>query len=351
MASIKDVARRAGVSIASVSRVLNSSFPVTDQMRDSVYAAVKELDYRVDKRARSLRRRRSGTLALIVSEVGNPFFPGVLHAIERGADENDFSLFICNADEDVRRQRLHIESMIDQHIEGVIVMPVTADAAELEPLLKSAVPTVLLDRVVTTPVADSVLLDNEAAAALAVEHLYGLGHRRIGLVMVAGNPPADLRVLGARRAAARLGCEIGPEIAYVGELKESGGYSQVRAILAAPGRPSAIVFMNNPMAIGGLAAMRDAGLRLPHDMSTIAFDDVSWARLLDPPLTTVVQPLGEIGRTAIELLLDRIEGRTSGPPREVRLPGRLYVRHSTAEPGSLAAPARGVDSENGKGLP
>ncbi len=137
MASIKDVARRAGVSIASVSRVLNASFPVTEQTRESVFAAVKELDYRVDKRARSLRRKRSGTLGLIVSEVGNPFFPGVLQAIERAADDNNFSLFFCNADEDLRRQTLHIESMIDQHIEGVIVMPVTADPQALGTLLKA----------------------------------------------------------------------------------------------------------------------------------------------------------------------------------------------------------------------
>jgi len=332
MASIKDVARRAGVSIASVSRVLNASFPVTDQMRESVFRAVHELDYRVDKRARSLRRQRSGTLGLIVSDVGNPFFPGVLHAIERAADENDFSLFLCNADEDERRQRLHIESMIDQHIEGIIVMPVTADPSALEPLLKSNIPTVLLDRIVSVPVADAVLLDNEAAAEMAIAHLYALGHQRIAMVTVAGNPPGDLRLKGAHRAAARLGCEIAPAIDYVGELKESGGYSQMEAILGAQERPTAVLFGNNPMAIGGLAAIRDYALRLPQDFSAIAFDDVSWARLLDPALTTVAQPLGEIGRTAIQLLLDRIEGRTTGPPREIRLPGQLVIRNSTGSP-------------------
>ncbi len=330
MASIKDVARRAGVSIASVSRVLNASFPVTEQLRESVYAAVKELDYRVDKRARSLRRKRSGTLGLIVSDVGNPFFPGVLHAIERAADENDFSLLFCNADEDVRRQALHIESLIDQHIEGVIVMPVTADPVPLGPLLKSGIPTVLLDRLVTQPVADAVLLDNEGAAEMAIAHLHGLGHRRIAIVTVAGNPPGDVRFRGAQRAAALLHCELGPTIDYVGELKESGGYAQMQALLAAPRRPSAVLFVNNRMAAGGLAAIRDCGLRLPADISAVSFDDVYWAGLLHPPLTTVSQPLEEIGRTAIELLLDRVEGRVTGAPREIRLPGRLLVRGSTA---------------------
>jgi LacI family transcriptional regulator len=329
MASMKDVARRAGVSIASVSRVLNASFPVTDQMREAVYAAVKELDYRVDKRARSLRRQRSGTLALIVSEVGNPFFPGVLYSIERAADEAGYSLFICNADENERRQELYIESMLDQHIEGVIVMPVSADPAALEPLVRTQTPTVLLDRVVALPVADAVLLDNEAAAELAIAHLYELGHRLIAMVMVEGNPPADQRLKGARLAAAARGCEIGPVIDYVGELKESGGYAQMQAILAAPVRPSAVLFVNNPMAIGGLAALRDNDVRLPGDMSAVSFDDVSWARLLEPPLTTVMQPLNDIGRTAMELLLDRIEGRFAGRPREVRLPGTLLVREST----------------------
>ncbi len=329
MASIKDVARRAGVSIASVSRVLNSSSPVTDQLRESVHQAVIELDYRIDKRARSLRRQRSGTLALIVSEVGNPFFPGVLHAIERAADENGFCLYFCNADEDVRRQAVHIESMIDQRIEGVIVMPVTSDPAALGPLVKSEIPTVLLDRVVEEPVVDAVLLDNEAAAGLAIAHLHELGHRRIGFVTVVGNPPGDARLKGARLAAAALDCAIGPDPGYFGDLKESGGYAQMQALLAAPHPPTAVVFGNNRMAIGGLAALQDNGLRLPSDMSVVSFDDVSWARLTDPPLTTLMQPLDEIGRAAIELLLDRIEGRVTGPPRELRLPGTLLVRGST----------------------
>lgn len=337
MASIKDVARRAGVSIASVSRVLNSSFPVTDQLRDSVHEAVKELDYRIDKRARSLRRQRSGTLALIVSEVGNPFFPGVLHAIERAADENGFCLYFCNADEDVRRQAVHIESMIDQRIEGMIVMPVTSDPGALAPLFKSGIPTVLLDRVVASPLADAVLLDNEAAAELAVAHLHELGHRRIGFVTVAGNPPGDLRLKGAREAAAARGCEIGPTIDLVGDLKESGGYAQMRALLAAPFPPTAVIFGNNRMAIGGLAALQDRALRIPQDVSVISFDDVSWARLTDPPLTTVMQPLNEIGRTAIELLLDRIGGRVTGPPRELRLSAKLCVRGSTGDLSSRLA--------------
>ncbi|MBD5656952.1 MAG: LacI family DNA-binding transcriptional regulator [Candidatus Eremiobacteraeota bacterium] len=326
---IKDVARRAGVSISSVSRVLNSSFPVTEQMRESVYRAVKDLNYRVDQRARSLRRQRSGTIALLVSEVGNSFFPGVLHAIERAADENDFCLYFCNADEDERRQAVHIESMIDQRIEGLIVMPVTTDAAALTPLLENGIPTVLLDRVVTAPVADAVLLDNEGASELVIAHLHELGHRRIALVTIAGNPAGDSRLAGARKAAMARGCEIGPVIDYVGELKESGGYAQMQALLAAPVPPTAVVFVNNRMAVGGLAALRANGLRLPSQVSAVTFDDVPWADLIDPPMTTVRQPLNEIGRKAIELLLDRIEGRLTGPPREIRLPGTLLVRQST----------------------
>jgi len=185
---------------------------------------------------------------------------------------------------------------------------------------------------VNYPVADAILLDNEGAAELAIAHLRGLGHRRIAIVTVAGNPPGDLPFRGARRAAALLGCEIGPVIDYVGELKESGGYAQMQAILAAPVRPSAVLFVNNRMAIGGLAAIRDHGLRLPEDISAISFDDVYWADLLDPPLTTVMQPLEKIGRTAIELLLDRVEGRVKGASREIRLPGRLLIRKSTGPP-------------------
>ena len=305
-------------SIASVSRVLNASSPVTDQLRESVHEAVRELDYRIDKRARSLRRQRSGTLALIVSEVGNPFFPGVLHAIERAADENGFCLYFCNADEDepaasgpYRIDDGSADRGRDRPCRSARI-PLPSHRCS-----KGEIPTVLLDRVVAEPVADAVLLDNEAAAELAVEHLYALGHRRIAFVTVAGNPPGDQRLRGAREAAAARGCEIGPLIDYVGDLKESGGYAQMLAILAAPLPPTAIIFGNNRMAIGGLAALQDNGLRLPENISAISFDDVSWARLTDPPLTTVSQPLNEIGRAAVELLLDRIEGRVTGPPREL----------------------------------
>ncbi len=329
MASIKDVARHAGVSIASVSRVLNSTFPVTERTRDRVLLAVNELDYRVDQRARALRRRRSGTLGLIVSDVGNPFFPQVLHAIEAGADENEFSLFLCNSDEDLRRQRLHVDSMIEQRIEGVIVMPIVDDRAVLAPLIAARIPIVLLDRSVTGGQADSVLLDNHAGSELAVQHLYALGHRRIAMISVAGTPPGDERLEGARRALAAQGLVLDPDLAYAGELKESGGYAQMQALLGTPQPPTAVIVVNNPMAIGALVALRERGLRVPQDMSVVAFDDVSWANLLQPPLTTIQQPTRDIGNRALQLLIERVERHYLGPPRRVLLPPSLVEREST----------------------
>jgi LacI family transcriptional regulator len=337
MAGIKDVAARAGVSVASVSRVLNESKPVSAETRDRVLAAVRDLNYSIDQRARALRRRKSGTLGLVVAEVRNPFFSEVIHSIEAVAYESNYSLFLCNSNEDAERERFHLRAMQAQRIDGIIILPVTTSGRALLPLIKEQVPVVCLDRRVDDMDLDSVLVDNVAGARLAVSHLVALGHRRIGYI--GGRPltPEFERLAGYRQGLAAHTIPEDPDLVRRGDSLQPSGYTQARALLDLPTPPSAIFVINNPMALGALTAIRERGLRVPRDISVIAFDDAPWSALLDPPLTTIAQPTDMLGTAAARLLLAHIEGQYAGPAQHLVLPPRLIERASTDR-----APAAGA---------
>jgi LacI family transcriptional regulator len=329
MASIKQVAARAGVSVASVSRVLNHSKPVADETRDRVLAAVRDLNYSIDQRARGLRRQKSGTLGLVVSDVGNPFFSRVIRSIEAVTYESGHSLFLCNSDEDPERERFHMQVMEAQRIDGVIVLPVTNSGRALLPLLDHDIPVVCLDRGVDDVDLDTVLVDNVTGAALAVAHLIALGRRRIGIIGGRASTPGFERLAGYRQALAAAGIAQDPDLVRHGDFKEEGGCAEALALLNLPEPPTAIFAINHPMTLGALTAIRARGLRVPTDVSVVGFDDTPWAALLDPPLTTIAQPTDELGTAAARLLLERVDRHYAGPARRIVLPPRLVVRAST----------------------
>ncbi len=332
MADIKDVAARAGVSVASVSRVLNESKPVTGHTRDRVLAAVRDLNYSIDQRARGLRRRKSGTLGLIVAEVGNPFFMQVIHSIEAVAYQSNHSLFLCNSDEDPARERFYLEAMQAQRIDGIIILPVTTSGAVLLPLLRHQVPVVCLDRRVEDVEIDSVLVDNVEGAMMAVAHLVALGHRRIGYIGGRLVTPGLERLEGYRRGLAAHGLAEDPALTRQGDSMQESGHRETLALLDLAEPPSAIFAINNPMSLGAIAALKERGLRVPRDISVIGFDDAPWSALLDPPLTTIAQPTDELGTAAARLLLDRVNDGFAGAPRRVVLRPRLIERASTLHP-------------------
>jgi len=256
MASIKQVAARAGVSVASVSRVLNHSKPVADETRDRVLAAVRDLNYSIDQRARGLRRQKSGTLGLVVSDVGNPFFSRVIRSIEAVTYESGHSLFLCNSDEDPERERFHMQVMEAQRIDGVIVLPVTNSGRALLPLLDHDIPVVCLDRGVDDVDLDTGLVDNVTGSALAVAHLIALGRRRIGIIGGRASTPGFERLAGYRQALAAAGIPQDPDLVRHGDFKEEGGCAEALALLNLPEPPTAIFAINHPMTLGALTAIR-----------------------------------------------------------------------------------------------
>ncbi len=330
MASIKDVATRAGVSVASVSRVLNDSKPVADGTRRRVLAAADALHYSIDQRARALRRRKSGTLGLVVSDVGNPYFPDVIRAIEAVAYHSGHDLFLCNSDEDPERERFYIRAMIAQRIGGIIIVPVTFTSASLAPALRNDIPIVCLDRRVDDLQLDSVQIDNRAGGALAADALFDCGHRRIGAIVATRTTPGSDRLDGFAARLAERGAPLDAELVRDGEYKQSGGYAAARSLFALPDPPTALFVANHPMTLGALHAARERGFAVPRDMSVVGFDDTAWATFLDPPLTTIGQPTLALGTAAAELLIDRVEERYTGTARAIVLQPILMQRASVA---------------------
>jgi DNA-binding LacI/PurR family transcriptional regulator len=330
MASIKDVTELAGVSVASVSRVLNTSRPVAGATREHVIAAARQLNYSIDQRARAIRLKKSATLGLIVADVGNPFTAQVIRTIEAVAYRNGHDLFLSNSDEDADRERLHCQAMAAQRIGGVIVLPVTFSGAALAPLLSNGIPVVCLDRKVDDCALDAVLVNNDAGGTMAAVALYDAGHRRIGVIGASRTTPGRDRVIAFRRTLLERGVTLEDDLVREADYKEDGGYSETLAVLSYDIRPTALFVINHPMTIGALNAIRDLGLRVPRDVSIVSFDDPTWAQLLDPALSTVRQPTDQLGTCAAEMVIERMQGEHTGPARLVLLQPRFMDRASVA---------------------
>lgn len=332
MVTAQDVARRAGVSTSTVSHVLNGTRVVSDDLRERVLRAFDELDYEPNAVARSLKIKRSNTIGLIISDISNVFFTAIARGVEDVAQESGYALILCNSDDDASKEAEYLRLLRARRVDGLVIAPAGDRHDALVRLVQSQFPLVLVDRDVPGLDASTVTIDNESAAFAAVNHLIGLGHRRIA--MVASWPrfiPNQARVAGYRRALEEAGI---PEDR--GLFAPVAGRSE-EARLAAAGlldldpRPTAFFASTNQMTMGTIAAIYDHGLNIPDDIALVGFDDVAWASVLHPRLTTVAQPTYELGRTAAQLLLTLIKDDPLAPSRRVILGARLIVRESAGE--------------------
>jgi DNA-binding LacI/PurR family transcriptional regulator len=322
---MREVAKRAGVSPATVSRVLNGLETVNEDLRVRVLAAVAELDYRPNRLARNLRRRQAEMVGVVVSDIENPHFSGMVRAVENAAFKVGLRTLLCNTDETAEKQSAYLKMLADERVLGVVISPSDPAGEEIGELLDLGIPVVAVDRMVDDERADAVVADNVEAARQATAWLIDAGHRDIGFV--AGRldvETGDERLEGYRRAMRAAGL---PERAANGQFRLEGGREATAKLLAAASRPTALVVANNLMTIGALQALRAARLRIPADVALTAIDDPFWAEMLDPPLTTLAQPVRDMAEAAMALLLERIEGRRVTPERRV-FPFELKVRAS-----------------------
>lgn len=330
---IKDVARVAGVSPATVSRVL-SGRAVDPAMCDRVQAAVKSTGYRPNLAARRLRSQHNNTIGLIVADIRNPFFTAVSRTIERLAAARGMRVILCNTDEDPAQEAAYLELMQQERVTGIILAP-SRDRVARAGGLSLDCPVVLIDRPMPDAHADCVLLDNVAMADDLVAHLYARGHRRIAGLFGASSGTGIERRVGFEAAAGRLGL-----VAEAIAVPHSAGEAEraVVDLLSRPDRPHAIVASNGVMLMSILRALRSLNLQVPGDVALAGFDNNDWMELVGDGLTVIEQPVEEIGRTAMTMLLDRLD-HPDGAVRRVVLTGRLVARGSSACSRSVLAGA------------
>jgi LacI family transcriptional regulator len=309
MATISDVATRAGVSVATVSRALNGKPTVHPELAERVRTAAEELGYHPNGLARSLRMQRTAVLGLVISDVSNPFFTSVARGFEDVAGTGGYSVVLCNSDENLDKERRYLDVAVQERMAGVLLSPTSA-ATSVEPLLRRGTPVVAVDRPLDG--VDQVLVDTRRAAAEAIAHLARAGYRRIGCVTgPAGVRTAEDRLAGYRDGLAAAGLRRDPRLVRRTEFRAEGARAAAGELLVAG--VDALLVANSAQAIGALEAIGAAGRRPGAEVGLVAFDDAPWAALLSPPLTVVSQPAYELGALAARLLLDRIEGRAPDP--------------------------------------
>ncbi len=330
MTSLTDVAKRAQVSIATVSRVINNSDKVVAETRDAVHLAMRELGYKPNRVARRLRQRggKRHLLGLIIPDIQNPFFAEMARGVEDVAYANEFAVMLCNSDDNSHKEEFYLGVMQSESVDGIILPPISERDPAVLRLLESGVPVVTVDRSLTHHSVDKVEVDNRRGASEAVEFMIKRGHTKIGLIAGRPNVSTSRERRGGYEDAIRAHqLPIRAEYIRVGDFKQASGNALTEELLNLAEPPTALFVVNNLMAVGALEAIHRRKLKIPRDIAVVGFDDLPWAEALDPPLTVVRQPAYEVGQAACELLLKRLSD-PKRPDTHLKLLPRLVIRSS-----------------------
>lgn len=328
--TVRAVAKLAGVSPMTVSRVINHSASVSEETRQKVLRAIAELDYVPNRLASGLSSSRSGMLGLVVPDVVNPYFTLILRGAEAAARRAGYRLLVCDTENDPRREREYLEELVSYRVDGLLVAPARESSkVGLLPLLRRGFPFVLIDRSISNLDCDLVQSDNVAGARRLTEHLIAVGHRRIAhLVDSDDNSTGRERLQGYREALHAAGIEASDSLLFHTSVDRIGGYRAVQSMLATQPWPTAIFAVNNMTAVGAMEALRERGLGVPGDIGLVCFDDVEHLAVLSPFLTVMDQPAETFGTLAAQMLVERIEGKAGQSGRRIVLQSQLIVRES-----------------------
>jgi DNA-binding LacI/PurR family transcriptional regulator len=341
--TIHDVARHAGVSPSTVSNVLNGKHDrMSAETCERVMRAVTDLGYAPSEMARGLRTGFVSIIGLIVPSVANPFWGAFARCVERAAESRNCQVMLCNGERDPAREQRYAESMFSRGIRGVILGSSPLSMRHMVALTKRGLQLVAFDRHVLGEdglEVDSVRVDNSRGATLAIEHLLQLGHQRIGFVSgpILSASRSD-RLQAYKAALAAKGITVDPSLIWMENVQPGAGDEEgteigraaAFAMLRRPDPPTAFFAINDMTAIGIYAGVRELGLRIPEDVSVLGFDDINLCKVVNPPLSTVRQPLQDLMRSAVEVLLDRLAGKNQGPPTHLTLSPELVLRGSTS---------------------
>ncbi len=325
---IKDVAMAAGVSIATVSHVLNSTRYVSDETRRKVEKAMKDLSYSPNYLAKSLKENKSNVIGLVVPDISNFFFTEIAGAIETRLREQGYNLILCNTDENLELEKQHIAHLQSYMVSGIIIAPTTREYNYRSLFKTYDYPAVFIDRRLNTPQGDSVYVDTKSVSKKAVEHLISKGHRNIAFIgALKSLSTTEDRYAGYAEALYEHGIAVRPELTGFGGAKDDSGFEICRNILENKPDVTAIFVSTSMMSIGAMRYLVDNRIAVPDKMAIIGFDDYMWTGITNPPLSTIKQPTVELGVKSADLLLKRIEDRSSDIVNEV-LQAELIIRES-----------------------
>ncbi len=338
--SMKDVAERAAVSLTTASLVLSGKkrISISAQTRRRVFEAARELNYHPNENARRLARRSSNTFGLVVSEIANPFFPEIIQSFESAARGRGFTLLLCNTEYDRERSEDAVRTMIENRVRGVAVVTSKFERPLIRDLLENRIPVVVVDGGLAEAATGSVVVDFAQGLREAIDHLLSLGHTSFAAITGPQSVPSALRY---KQILVRLMAERGVQLETIVECnyRHEGGMEAIRSLVKQPVLPTAILCGNDLIALGAISVLQQVAIRVPEDVSVVGFDDIVFARLATPPLTTVAVPREGLGRALFETLhtLQRSPQRTDA---HRTLPTQLIVRASTAVPRGAAGRSR-----------
>ncbi|GAB5378541.1 MAG: LacI family DNA-binding transcriptional regulator [Acuticoccus sp.] len=333
MATIKDVAREAGVSVTTVSATINMSAPVSAELRARVMAAVEAVGYKPSPIARNLRLGQSRLVGLLVPDIASPYASSIARSLQRALSDKGYSLFFSSTQEDFSRELADIDRMSDHRVAGLALLPTCLGEDYAARLARHiSCPAVIMDRVIAGTLYDSVADDNALGARIIVRHLVQLGHRDIAMIAGrTGITSSDERLDGIAAALADAGLSLAPELTVTHHQSEELAIRAVQDLMSRARRPSAIVTINSAQVRGAVQALRSMHFRAPDDVSLIAFDDFHYSAGFDPEITSLTQDIKAIAGAAAEMLVERVElakGETPPPPRLCRFAPTLIVRSS-----------------------
>jgi len=332
MPTIHDVAKLAGVAPITASRVLNNSGYASKDTRVRVEAAAEALGYVPNTLARGLRSKRTQTLALVMTDITNPFFTMIARGVEDAASNSGYTVIFCNTDESEEEEEKYVYILVQKQVDGILLVPACSNPKSVKFLQSNRIPMVLLDRSIAGTGTDLIRCDSEQGGYILTRHLINLGHQHIVTLTGPREVSTSLdRVSGYERAMKEEGLDDFIQV-YYGSYTQASGYELAGQALELEPRPTAIFGTNNFISIGVLKALKSAGLSVPEDVSVVGFDDLPASLVVEPVLTVAAQPAYEMGRQATELLLKRISGNIPESNQEIVLPTELIIRRSSGPP-------------------
>ncbi len=333
--TLKDIARKAKVSVSTVSRVVNRKSEgarISHKTEKLVLRPAAELNYRPNQLARGLRVKKTHTIGLIVPDISNPFFSYIIRSVQTKAHKLGYALVVCDTDENVALEVEHLHLLVSKGVDGLIVLPVGRKHLHLQPILHEHIPLVLVDRSFESLHTSSVVIDNFMGGFEATDHLIANGHKRIGIVQGIPDTYTNIgRVDGYKAALARHGIPLDLRLIAGKDFRRESGYAATKSLLRSTNRPTAIFATGDLLTLGALQAIEEEGLRIPQDISVVAFDDMDFAPFLVCPLTTVAQPKEHIGALAVELLIEQMKTPAKRLQKRVVLKPKLVVRKSVRD--------------------